>query len=208
MTAHIEASRSNLALVSRAADYAARRHVAQRRKGAEQQPYINHLAEVVHLLAQTAEEPNPPLLAAAWLHDTLEDTCPTPEEYRRTRAEIEKLFGPAVLGLVLEVTDDKSLPEDVRKRLQIETTAGKSRDARLLKLADKTSNVLAVALDPPQGWDIARIAAYVRWGEAVAASCRGLNAELEKAFDMAAAAARATILATDPSLDRLFSTSR
>lgn len=193
-----EALRSNLALVIRAADYAARRHVGQRRKGASQEPYVNHLAEVAHLLAETADEPNAQLLAAAWLHDTLEDTCPTPEEYERTKAEIEKQFGPVVLQLVLEVTDDKSLPKEVRKRLQIETTVGKSRDARLLKLADKTSNLCAIAASPPVGWDTARLAAYIRWAEQVVASCRGLNAELEKTFDMAATAARAKVLAIDP----------
>jgi (p)ppGpp synthase/HD superfamily hydrolase len=202
---HNEAMRDGLALVSRAADYAARRHVNQRRKGASQEPYVNHLAEVAHLLAQTADEPNPQLLAAAWLHDVLEDTCPTREEYDKTKAEIEKVFGRAVLQLVLEVTDDKSLPKDVRKRLQIETTAGKSREARLLKLADKTSNLFALATSPPRDWSTARLADYVRWAEEVVASCRGLNAELEKAFDMAAAAARAAILATDPDLDRFIS---
>ena len=193
-----DAVRGSLALVSRAADYAARRHVKQRRKGASQEPYVNHLADVVNLLAQSLEEPNPQLLAAAWLHDVLEDTCPTREEYARTRAEIEQQFGPAVLQIVLEVTDDKSLPKEERKRLQIETTAGKGREARLLKLADKTSNVFAVAVSPPSNWDTARIADYIRWAEDVVASCRGLNAELEKAFDMAAAAARAKILAIDP----------
>jgi (p)ppGpp synthase/HD superfamily hydrolase len=203
-----ETLRSSLALVSRAADYAARRHVSQRRKGASQEPYVNHLAEVASLLAQTLEEPNPQLLAAAWLHDVLEDTCKTREEYERTKAEIEKQFGRAVLELVLEVTDDKSMPEETRKRLQIETTAGKSREARLLKTADKTSNVFAVAVSRPVGWDTARVVDYVRWAQAVVASCRGLNAELEKAFDMAVSAAHAQIVATDPSFDRLFSGSQ
>jgi (p)ppGpp synthase/HD superfamily hydrolase len=193
-----ETLRNSLTLVSRAADYAARRHVGQRRKGASQEPYVNHLADVAHLLAQTLEEPNPHLLAAAWLHDVLEDTCPTREEYDRTKVEIETLFGQAVLALVLEVTDDKSLPDEVRKRLQVETTAGKSLNARLLKLADKTSNLFALAVSPPVGWNTARLAAYIRWGEQVVASCRGLNAELERTFDMAAAAARANILAIDP----------
>lgn len=198
MTARDAALRDQLALVSRAADYAARRHVGQRRKGAKQEPYVNHLAEVANLLARTLAEANPQLLAAAWLHDVLEDTCSTREEYDRTKGEIETEFGPAVLQLVLEVTDDKSLPDKVRKRLQVETTAAKSRDARLLKLADKTSNVGALAVDPPVGWDEARLLAYVEWGEQVVASCRGLNAGLEKAFDAAAAGARARIRAIDP----------
>ena len=127
---------------------------------------------------------------------------------RETKAEIDKLFGPAVLQLVLEVTDDKSLPKEERKRLQIETTSGKSREARLLKIADKTSNVLAVAVNRPVGWD--RRASPItsngprRWSHRAAA----LNAELEKAFDVATSAARAHILATDPLFDRLFSDSR
>jgi guanosine-3',5'-bis(diphosphate) 3'-pyrophosphohydrolase len=208
MTASDETLRNSLALVSRAADYAARRHVKQRRKGASQEPYVNHLADVVNLLAQSLEEPNPRLLAAAWLHDVLEDTCPTPEEYARTKAEIEKQFGSAVLAIVLEVTDDKSLPKDVRKRIQIETTAGKSREARLLKIADKTSNVYAVAVSRPVGWDGPRVVDYVQWAQAVVASCRGLNAELEKAFDMAVSAAHAALLATDPMFDHLFSNPR
>jgi len=208
MTAHDAVLRSGLALVSRAADYAARRHVRQRRKGASQEPYVNHLADVVNLLARTLQEPSPQLLAAAWLHDVLEDTCPTPEEYARTKAEIEKQFGPVVLGIVLEVTDDKSLPKEERKRLQIETIAGKSRDARLLKIADKTSNVFAVAVSRPVGWDGPRVVEYIRWAQAVVASCRGLNAELEKAFDVAVSAAHAALLSTDPMFDRLFANPR
>jgi guanosine-3',5'-bis(diphosphate) 3'-pyrophosphohydrolase len=203
-----ETLRGSLALVSRAADYAARRHVAQRRMGVRQEPYINHPADVASLLAQSLQEPSPQLLAAAWLHDVLEDTCPTPAEYARTKAEIEKQFGPAVLGIVLEVTDDKSLPKEVRKRLQIETTAGKSREARLLKIADKTSNVYAVAVSRPVGWDGPRVVEYVRWAQAVVASCRGLSAELEKAFDVAVSAAHAALLSTDPIFDHLFANPR
>ena len=105
---------------------------------------------------------------------------------------------------MLEVTDDTSLPTEVRKRLQIETAASKSRDGRLLKLADKTSNLCALAVSPPQGWDTVRLAAYVRLAEQVVASCRGLNAELERTFDMAAAAARAAILVLDPHIDPAF----
>jgi hypothetical protein len=120
---------------------------------------------------------------------------------------MEKQFGPAVLQLVLEVTDDKSLPQEERKRLQIEATAGKSREARLLKIADKTSNVFGVAVDPPVDWDTARIRNYVQWAQAVVDKCRGLNAGLEKAFDMAVSAAHAHILATDPFYDHLFSNS-
>jgi (p)ppGpp synthase/HD superfamily hydrolase len=189
--------RDHLALTARAADFAGRKHVNQRRKGASQEPYINHLAEVASLLATTAVEPDAYLVAAGWLHDTIEDT-------RTTKEELEKEFGRFVSDIVLEVTDDKSLPKETRKRLQIATTAGKSREARLLKIADKTSNVFALATSPPADWETARIVEYIQWAEAVVASCRGLNAELEKAFDMACDAARAAILARDTELHRLF----
>ena len=186
MRAASELLRDHVALVTRAADFAARRHVRQHRKSAGQEPYINHLAEVACLLAETSEEPNAHLIAAGWLHDTLEDTS-------TTRDELEEAFGRLVTEIVVEVTDDKSLPKDVRKRLQVENTAAKSISARLLKIADKTSNLRALATNPPTDWDRARMAAYADWAEQVVASCRGLNAELEKAFDLASATARTTI---------------
>jgi GTP diphosphokinase / guanosine-3',5'-bis(diphosphate) 3'-diphosphatase len=51
--------------------------------------------------------------------------------------------------LVEEVTDDKALEKDQRKRLQVEHAAEKSRRAKILKLADKTSNLRSVAASPP-----------------------------------------------------------
>jgi (p)ppGpp synthase/HD superfamily hydrolase len=186
MRVYDEVLRDHVALVTRAADFAARKHVDLCRKGASQEPYINHLAEVACLLAETLEEPDAHLVAAGWLHDTLEDT-------NTTKDELENLFGLLVTEIVVEVTDDKSLPRDVRKRLQVENTAKKSLSARLLKIADKTSNLRALAASPPADWDRARMAGYVDWAEQVVASCRGLNAKLEKAFDSASATARATI---------------
>jgi len=186
MRAYDEVLRDHVALVTRAAEFAARRHVDQRRKGVEQEPYINHLAEVACLLAETAEEPDAYLVAAGWLHDTIEDT-------KTTEDELENLFGPLVTKIVIEVTDDKSLLKDVRERLQVENAAGKSVSARLITVADKTSNLRSLAARPPKDWDHARIAGYIDWAEQVIVSCRGLNAGLEKAFDLAAAAARESI---------------
>jgi hypothetical protein len=112
------------------------------------------------------------------LHDTLEDTDATYED-------LEQRFGPEVAALVAEVTDDKSLPKEERKRLQITKTPGKSRRAKLLKLADKTSNLRGLMQSPPVGWTQARLRDYVVWAEEVVRSCRGLNPELEAAFDAA-----------------------
>jgi (p)ppGpp synthase/HD superfamily hydrolase len=112
------------------------------------------------------------------LHDTLEDTDATYED-------LVQRFGPEVAALVAEVTDDKSLRKDERKRLQIEKTGSKSRRAKLLKLADKTSNLRSLVRSPPSGWSEERLRDYVVWAEAVVRSCRGLNAALEAGFDTA-----------------------
>jgi (p)ppGpp synthase/HD superfamily hydrolase len=181
---------SDVLLIAIAADFAARAHVTQRRKGAAQEPYINHLAEVALLLTEATGGTDAELIAAAWLHDTLEDT-------ETEREELEARFGRAVAAIVAEVTDDKSLPKAERKRLQIETTPHKSVKARLLKIADKTSNLRALAMSPPAGWDIERRDDYIRWAEAVVAGCRGLNERLEEGFDDAVRHAREAIRSTE-----------
>jgi (p)ppGpp synthase/HD superfamily hydrolase len=178
--------RDHVALVTRAADFAARRHADQRRKGAAREPYVNHLAEVAALLADTLEEPNAWLVAAGWLHDTVEDTG-------TTHAELAGLFGPVVADLVAEVTDDKSLPKVERKRLQVERASHKSPDAKAIKIADKISNLRSLVASPPDDWDRIRVLDYVAWAESVVAGCRGTNAALESIFDQSAVAARRAV---------------
>jgi (p)ppGpp synthase/HD superfamily hydrolase len=181
-------SGENLLIVARAADFAARRHVDQKRKGAAREPYINHLAEVANLLSEATEGKDGALVAAGFLHDTLEDT-------ETEREELQAVFGEDVASLVADVTDDKSLPKAERKRLQVATAAKKSARARLLKIADKTSNLRALAASPPTDWDFARALEYVEWAEQVVSHCRGLNAKLELVFDAAVVDARTAIAA-------------
>src|SRR4051794_26522257 len=186
MREHDRVLRDHVALVTRAADFAARRHCGQTRKGAAAEPYINHLAEVASLLATTAEEPDAYLVAAGWLHDTLEDTA-------TEREELEHLFNKLVSDVVAEVTDDKSLPKAERKRLQVLHTPRKSELARLLKLADKTSNLRSLAASPPADWDVERRLAYIEWAEQVVVSCKGLRPALDAAFEAAVVSARQAI---------------
>jgi (p)ppGpp synthase/HD superfamily hydrolase len=167
-----------LVLVARALEFAARKHSAQRRKGLAAEPYVNHLAEVARLLAESCEGRDPELVAAGLLHDTLEDT-------RTEAAELERGFGAGVLALVLEVTDDKSLPRQERKRLEVEKAGGKSPRARMIKIADKTSNLRSILASPPVGWSRRRRLEYFRWAAQVAERCRGVSAALEAAFDRA-----------------------
>jgi guanosine-3',5'-bis(diphosphate) 3'-pyrophosphohydrolase len=125
-------------------------------------------------------------LQAALLHDTLEDTETTPDELRR-------LFGAEVLGVVLEVSDDKSLPKERRKQLQIEHAPSLSARAKLVKLGDKICNVLDVANNPPAGWSLDRRREYLDWTEAVVEGCRGVNRGLEACYDQVLAEARTAI---------------
>ena len=166
-------------------DYAARLHSGQIRKGALREPYVNHVIDVAARVARSpaADET---LVLAALLHDIVEDTT-------GTAAEIAARFGSDVAALVLEVTDDKSLPKIERKRLQEATVAAKSVRARRIKLADKASNLTALAESPPVHWDSARRTEYVAWAERVISGCRGIDLVLEAAFDAAAARAKAAL---------------
>jgi (p)ppGpp synthase/HD superfamily hydrolase len=161
--------------------FAADRHVGQRRKGEAAEPVVNHLAEVAELVARATDGADVDLVVAAVLHDTVEDTATTFEE-------LASRFGRKVAGLVAEVTDDKSLPLGERKRLQVEHAAHASHGAKVIKIADKTSNLRAMAESPPRDWSSARRADYLEWGRQVVANCRGANRWLEEQFDAAAAA--------------------
>jgi len=137
-------TKTDLGLVIRAAHFAAHKHKGQRRKDVKASPYINHpigLAEVLHTDGGVSDAV---VIAAALLHDTIEDTETTYEELRGA-------FGAAVADVVAEVTDVKFLGKELRKRLQI-VKAGRASDrARLVKLADKICNLRDILASPPAG---------------------------------------------------------
>jgi len=170
----------------RALAFAASRHRAGTRKDSSRTPYVNHVIEVAALLACEVGVTDETLLAAAALHDTVEDTPTTVEELT-----IE--FGPAVAGLVREMTDDKALPKERRKQLQIVHAPHQSPQAKQLKIADKICNIRDVVSNPAEGWSTERRLAYVNWAEAVVAGCRGVNPALDRLFDETAAHARAAL---------------
>jgi (p)ppGpp synthase/HD superfamily hydrolase len=105
------------------------------------------------------------------------------------RELIAEAFGQDVASLVEEVTDDKSLPKAARKDKQVKTAATNSSRAKILKLADKVSNLRAIAASAPSDWSVKRRLEYVRWAKEVANGLRGINRKLEEQFDDAAAAA-------------------
>ncbi|MET0528484.1 MAG: HD domain-containing protein [Microvirga sp.] len=168
--------------VLKAADAAARWHVHQRRKGAAEEPYVNHLLEVASLVAEATDGKDPELVIAALLHDAIEDQ-------EVPRGMIAEIWGEEVAQIVEEVTDDKSLPKDERKRKQINTAPKKSNRAKLIKLADKTSNLRAITASPSPEWSVKRRLEYVKWARDVVAGVRGTNEWLEAEFDKAAEAA-------------------
>ena len=171
--------------VLRAALFAAEKHRTGKRKDADASPYINHPLAVAAVLAEHGVE-DPVTLQAALLHDTLEDTETTP-------AELERAFGFAVTRIVLEVTDDKTLPKAERKRMQIEKSAGLSERAKLVKLGDKICNVIDVAWHPPVDWPTSRRIEYLDWTEEVAQGCRGTSRSLEDRYDQVLAEARSLL---------------
>jgi guanosine-3',5'-bis(diphosphate) 3'-pyrophosphohydrolase len=166
----------NTGLLIKALRFSADKHRYQRRKDPAKSPYINHPIEVMQLLWDVGGVRESNVLLAALLHDTIEDTNTSPDE-------ISNLFGQEVLSLVLEVTDDKTLPKADRKRLQIETASHKSVGAKLIKLADKSCNIRDMVGSPPEDWSLERRREYLLWTEKVVAELRGTNAALEDYYN-------------------------
>jgi GTP diphosphokinase / guanosine-3',5'-bis(diphosphate) 3'-diphosphatase len=169
---------NDIGLIVRAAVFAEKVHRGQTRKGAESHPYISHPLTVAQILTVEGGVTDAATIAAALLHDVVEDCGTLP-------AELEAVFGSEVRSIVEEVTDDKSLPKADRKRLQVEHAAHISRKAQLVKLADKIANIRDVASSPPDWWDMARRQAYFDWGKQVVDQLRGAHPGLEAVFDEA-----------------------
>jgi len=167
---------NNLNKLVEAASFAAKKHTGQTRKGDDAAPYINHPLEVANLLANVGKVEDCDILIAAILHDTIEDT-------QTTKEELTERFGEKVCAMVLEVTDDKSLPKAERKQLQIEHAPHISAGAKIVKLGDKISNITDIMNNPPSDWSLQRKLEYIEWGEKVVAGLRGANADLERYFN-------------------------
>lgn len=155
--------------------FAAEMHRTQRRKDTDQSPYINHPLAVMATLWQAGVR-DMTLLTAALLHDTIEDTPATELDLRR-------LFGDEITDLVLEVTDDKSLPKPERKQAQIEHAPHLSDRAAQLKLADKACNLHDLVAWPPESWSHERLVDYVNWSQEVVQVLRGRFPTLEAIYD-------------------------
>uniref|UniRef100_A0A915PQY5 Guanosine-3',5'-bis(diphosphate) 3'-pyrophosphohydrolase MESH1 n=1 Tax=Setaria digitata TaxID=48799 RepID=A0A915PQY5_9BILA len=179
--------------IIKACNFAAERHRLQRRKDAEQTPYINHpigneqavstnaindfcFIGVANILTCEAGVTDSATIVAALLHDTIEDTATTSQE-------ISNLFGEEISRIVQECSDDKNLPVAVRKQLQIENAAKHSYKAKLVHLADKLYNLRDLERSIPVGWSTKKVKEYFIWSKAVVSQLKGTNEALEIALD-------------------------
>ncbi|XP_041755629.1 guanosine-3',5'-bis(diphosphate) 3'-pyrophosphohydrolase MESH1-like, partial [Coregonus clupeaformis] len=112
------------------------------------------------------------VLQAALLHDTVEDTD-------TSIGELQVVFGQTVARIVQEVTDDKALPKQERKRQQVEHAPHASHQAKLVKLADKLYNLRDLNRCTPTGWTAERVQEYFVWAAQVVRGLRGTNPALE-----------------------------
>jgi guanosine-3',5'-bis(diphosphate) 3'-pyrophosphohydrolase len=171
-------SAPDLGPVLKALAFAAEKHRHQRRKDREASPYINHPIDLAHILVNEAGIDDAVVVIAAILHDTVEDTATTP-------AELTAEFGPEIAAIVAEVTDDKALPKEERKRRQELHAPHASFRAQQVKLADKISNLRDLSRSPPAKWDLERKRAYFEWAKRVVDGVRGRHGRLEALFDEA-----------------------
>ncbi len=166
-----------------ALNWAAHMHRLQRRKGKPEPvpgkcpratPYINHLIAVADLVANVGGESDEDVLVAAVLHDVVEDTLATSKD-------VQDRFGAHVMGMVMEVTDDKSFEKSKRKALQVEHAPHLSPGAKLVKLADKIHNCEDLIRNPPE-WSSERIQEYFEWSRRVVDALGSVNEALEARF--------------------------
>jgi guanosine-3',5'-bis(diphosphate) 3'-pyrophosphohydrolase len=177
---------SDFVLILKAASFAADKHRGQLRKEAESTAYINHPLQVARILAEDGAVSDPEIIAAALLHDTI-------EEAHTTESELAAHFGVRVASIVAEVTDDKSIVKEERKRLQVVNAPHKSPGAALVKLADKTSNVRDVGARPAAGWSEERRLGYLEWAKKVVDALPVSNHPLKDAFETSLASSVALV---------------
>lgn len=177
---------SDLARLARAYRLAARAHLAQRRRGSGDVPYINHPIEVAHLVAEAGGGVD--VVVAAVLHDVVEDSAVS-------LAEIRAEFGDRVGDLVEALTnppDWDELPKREMKARQAEHVRAARDEVKLVKIADQTSNVHDIGREPG-AWEPGSAREYLAGSGQVVDACRGASACLERRFDDAVARARAAL---------------
>ena len=124
-------------MIEEAAAFAAKAHAGVFRKGTEI-PYITHPMETALIVSGFTRDEE--LIAAALLHDVVEDAGVTGEELRLS-------FGNRVAEVVLQASEDKSRTWQERKSTAIRHLEGASWDLKVLAMGDKLSNMRSTARD-------------------------------------------------------------
>lgn len=156
--------------------FAAEKHQFQTRKNATHVPYIIHPIGVAYNILTIAKVSDPKILTAAVLHDTVEDTD-------TTYVEIRERYGVEVEGYVQELTDEKELPKQARKDLQVINASHKSRGAAYIKLSDKLYNLTDLSTGLPEDWTKERGDEYFRWAKQVVDQLPPVSPELKSAIE-------------------------
>ncbi len=167
----------NTDLIEKARSFAQDKHKHLFRPNKKQQPVVEHLKEVAMFVQEAGGSDI--MIAAAWLHDSVEDTDTTQDE-------ILELFGKDVAVVVDGLTDPvdfAQMPLKERKALQAERLKPKSRDTKIVKLCDQISNVKSVLLDPPIEWTSEKSLNYVVGAKQIADVCLGISDFLDKEFE-------------------------
>lgn len=140
---------------------------------------LEHIAEVAEMVSTVTSDPE--IIAAAWLHDTVEDT-------NTTLDEIRTLFGERVAAIVDGLTDPPhfiAMPILERKAVQAERILSKNNDIRLVKICDQISNILSVTNDTPLDWNTTQQWTYIEGAAKIARLCTGQSEELDQQFEKA-----------------------
>lgn len=166
---------ANLPLLFKALNYAAEQHKAQRRKGMESVPYINHPIKVTNIITQFIPDTSDELICASILHDVVEDTDATIDD-------IKNKFGDLIASIVQEVTDDKSLSKAESRIKQIENAPKLSYNAKIIRVCDKISNVRDICGENIPDWDYKTKIEYLNWAEQVVFALDKFHEELQFAF--------------------------
>jgi hypothetical protein len=157
--------------LSKALLFASRAHSQQRRKS-DNSPYIEHLIEVMDLLANIAEIDDD-IIIAGILHDIIEDT-------KVTKPELKFNFGSRVSSIVVALTDDKTLPLSSRRNRVLKKLKSAPGSVKVIKLADACSNSSSI----PASWEEDRLAEYFVWLDQVALECRDASEPLYQTYLM------------------------
>lgn len=167
---------SDKELVEKAKAFAARVHAGQRQNDAENTLRFPHFEEVAQLVADSGGSAVE--IAAAWLHDSVEDTPTTIEEIR---AE----FGDEVAEVVSGLTDlphFEKLPVAERKAKQAERIRDESSSVKRVKIADQSSNVKVVGEKVFLDMQGERAVAYCMGAKSIVDACEGTSLYLEQIF--------------------------